>query len=82
MQNDQIFYRFSEDLARSRNANNVKFRQDFTRLNVMNCYYSYRIQRNIAIFKIEDIWKENLPKSNLHIVVKIEVIALLLIRAI
>ncbi|CAB5208056.1 unnamed protein product [Rhizophagus irregularis] len=30
----------------------------------------------LSYFGIKDIWKENPPKSNLHVVVKIEVVAL------
>ncbi|CAB4398100.1 unnamed protein product [Rhizophagus irregularis] len=51
---------------RSQNANNIKFR-----------IYIYTSSNEIlSYFGIKDIWKENPPKSNLHVVVKIEVVAL------
>ncbi|GBC36965.2 hypothetical protein GLOIN_2v1789683 [Rhizophagus irregularis DAOM 181602=DAOM 197198] len=57
---------------RSQNANNIKFRV----LYVVNKFKLDSCNEILSYFGIKDIWKENPPKSNLHVVVKIEVVAL------
>ncbi|CAB5188814.1 unnamed protein product [Rhizophagus irregularis] len=68
-----------KDYFETAGASDLRLWRTNTRIGSSNAIPSFDLSDSneiLSYFQIKDIWKEDPPKSNLHIVVKIEVVAL------